>query len=132
MKVRLLQARILMLPYPLNNFETQKYYQNKTKFDGVCSRNNLPKTKNGDYVTNLDELKSIGAHCMALCINVNNVIYFDSFGVNHIPEEIEKIIRNKNIITVIYRRQAYNLISGLYFCIGFIDLCKKVKFCQIM
>ena len=121
-----------MLSYPLNNFETQKYYQNKTKFDGVCSRNNLPKTKNGDYVTNLDELKSIGAHCMALCINVNNVIYFDSFGVNHIPEEIEKIIRNKNIITVIYRRQAYNLISGLYFCIGFIDLCKKVKFCQIM
>ena len=46
-----------MLPYPLSNFETQKYYQNKPKFDGVCSRKNLPKTKNGEYVTNLDELK---------------------------------------------------------------------------
>ena len=36
-----------MLPYPLTNFEIQKYYENKPKFDGVYSRNNLPKVKMG-------------------------------------------------------------------------------------
>ena len=32
-----------MLPYTLKNFEIQKYYQNKPRFNGVYSRNNLPK-----------------------------------------------------------------------------------------
>ena len=31
--------------YSLRNFKTQKYYQNDPKFNGVCSRNNLPKIK---------------------------------------------------------------------------------------
>ena len=45
----------LMPPHPLTNFETQKYYQNKARFDGVYSRNNLPKKiKDGAYVINLD------------------------------------------------------------------------------
>ena len=32
-----------MLPHPLTNFEIQKYYQNEPRFNGVFSRNNLPK-----------------------------------------------------------------------------------------
>ena len=32
----------LMSPHPLTNFETQKYYQNETRSNGVSSRNNLP------------------------------------------------------------------------------------------
>ena len=44
-----------MLPHPFTNFEIQKYYQNESKFNGVYSRNNLPKTKDGTYVINLDE-----------------------------------------------------------------------------
>ena len=51
-----------MPPHLLTNFEIQKYYQNEPKFDGVYSRNNLPKIKDGAYVINLDELKSIGTH----------------------------------------------------------------------
>ena len=51
-----------MLPHPLTNFEIQKYYQNKPKFNGVYSRNNLPKIKDGVYVINLDEYESIGSH----------------------------------------------------------------------
>ena len=43
-----------MLPHPLTNFEIQKY-QNERKFNGVYSRNNLPKIKDGAYVINLDE-----------------------------------------------------------------------------
>ena len=53
--------------------------------------------------------------------NNNNVIYFDSFGVEHIPTEIRKFINNKNIITNIFRIQAYDSIMCGYFCIGFID-----------
>ena len=45
-----------MLPHPLTNFEIQRSYQNQPKFNGVFSRNNLPKTiKDGAYVIDLDE-----------------------------------------------------------------------------
>ena len=54
--------------------------------------------------------------------NNNNVIYFDSFGVEHIPKEIKAFINNKNIIANTFRVQAYDSIMGGYFCIGFIDL----------
>ena len=99
-----------MSPHPLTNFEIQKFYQSEPKFNGVYSRNNLPKIKDGAYVINLDEYKSIGTHWIALYVNAENVTYFDSFGVEHIPKEIKKFIGNKNIITNIYRIQAYNLI----------------------
>ena len=58
-------------------------------------------------------------------INDNNVTYFDSFGVEHIPKEIENFIGNKDIMTNIYRREAYNSIMRGYFCIGFIDFTLK-------
>ena len=60
----------------------------------------------------------------------NNIIYFDSFGVEHIPKEIKKIIINKNIITNIYRIQAYDSIMCGYFYIGFIDFMLKGKSLQ--
>ena len=52
----------LMPPYPLTNFNVQKYYQNEPRFNDVCSRNNLPKIKDGSYVINLDEYSDIGTH----------------------------------------------------------------------
>ena len=53
---------------------------------------------------------------------LNNVTYFDSFGVEHIPKEIIKFIENRNIKTNISRIQAYDSIISRYFCIAFIDL----------
>ena len=44
---------------------------------------------------------------MVLYVNGNSIIYFDSFGVEHIPKETKKFIGNKNIITNINRTQAY-------------------------
>ena len=85
-----------MPPHLLTNFEIQKYYQNELKFNGVYSRNNLPKIKDGAHVINLDEDSDIGAHCIALYVLNNDVTYFDSFGVEHIPKEIKAFIRNKN------------------------------------
>ena len=51
-----------MLPHPVTNFEIQKYYQNKPKFNGVYSRNSLPKIKYEAHVVNLDEFESIRTH----------------------------------------------------------------------
>ena len=70
-----------MPPHLLTNFEMQEYYQNKPKFSGVYSRNNLPKIKDGAYVINLDKFKSIGTHWKALYVNAENVTYFNSFRV---------------------------------------------------
>ena len=104
-----------MLPHPLTTFEIQKYYQNEPKFNGVCSRDNLPnKIKDGTYVINLDEYSDIDTIWISLCVENNDIIYFDSFGVEHIPKEIIKFICNtslyKNIITNIFRTQAYDSI----------------------
>ena len=51
----------------------------------------------------------------------NEIVHFDSFGVEHIPEEIKEFIGNKNIKANIFRIQANNSIMRGYFCIGFID-----------
>ena len=108
--------------HPLTNFEIQEYYQNEPRFNGVFSRHDLPNnTKNGTYVINLDEYHDAGTHWVALYVNNKIVIYFDSFGVEHIPKEIMKFIRCKKIITNIYRIKAYDSIMCGYFCIGFIN-----------
>ena len=110
-----------MTPYPLTSFEMQKYYQNESRFNGVYSRDNLSKIKDGAYVINLDEYSDIGTHWVALYVNNSDVTYFDSFGVEHIPKEIKAFMNNKNIKTNIFRIQAYDSIMCGYFCIGFID-----------
>ena len=48
------------------------------------------------------------------------ITYFECFGVEHVPKEIEKCIGHKKITTNIFRIQANNSTCG-YFCIGFID-----------
>ena len=83
-----------------------------------CSTDEI---KNGGYIINIDEYRDIGTHWIALYVNNKTVTYFDSFGVEHLPEEIKKFIGNKSIITNIFRIQAYDSIMCGYFCIGFID-----------
>ena len=60
-------------------------------------------------------------------VNNNDVTYFDSFGVEHIPKEIKAFINNKNIKTNIFRLQAYDSVMCGYFCNGFIDFMFKGK-----
>ena len=98
-----------------------EYYKNEPRFNGVYSRNNLPKTiKKGAYIINLDEYNDIGTHWIALYVSIN-CIYFDSFGVDHIPNEIEQFIGSKDIISNIFRLQVYDSIMCGYFCLMFID-----------
>ena len=116
-----------MQPHPLTNFEIQKYYENEPKFNGAYSRNNLSKIKDREYMINLDEYESIETYWIVLYITPKNVTYFVSFGVEHIPKDIRKFFGSKNIITNIYRIQAYDSIMCGYFCLGFIDFMLKGK-----
>ena len=112
----------LLLFHPLTNFETSEYYKNETKFNGVYSRDNLPKIiKKRAYVINLDEYENTGTHCVALFVKPKYKVYFDSFGIEHIPKEIEHAIGNKKIKANIFRIQAYDSIMCGYFCIEFIN-----------
>ena len=111
-----------MPPHPLTNFEIQKYYENESRFNGVYSRDNLPnKIKDGAHVINLDVYSNVGTHWIALYVKNNDITYFNSFGVEHIPKEIIKIIGRKNVIANICRIQAYDSIMCRYFCIRFIN-----------
>ena len=79
-------------------------------------------------------------------VHNGDVTYFDSFGVEHIPKEINAFInRSLSITTDIFRIQANDLIMCRYFCIGFIDfllagktltefknLCSPNKFKKMM
>ena len=88
-----------MPPHPLTNFEIQKYYQNEPKFNGVYYRNDLlKKIKDRVYLINLDEYADVGTHWIALFCNRSDIVYFDSFGVEHLPQEIKEFVGNKNII----------------------------------
>ena len=83
-------------------------YKNEPRFNGVYSRDNLPKIKDGAYVINLDEYSDIETHWVTLFVQNNNVTYFDSFGLEHISKDIKTFISNKNIKTNIFRIQAYD------------------------
>ena len=117
-----------MPPHPLANFEIQKYYQIESRFNGVYSRDNLTEIKDGADVINLDEYCDIGTHWVALYVHNNDVTYFDSFGVEHIPKEIREFVDlSLSITTNIFRLQAYDSIMCRYFCIGFIDFMHAGK-----
>ena len=116
-----------LLPFhPLTNIEINKYYKNEPRFNGVYSRNNLPnQIKKGAYVINLDEYENTGTHWVSLFVKPKYTIYFDSFGVEHIPKGINKFISSKDLGHVvrndiksnIFRIQAYGSIMCGYFCI---------------
>ena len=67
-----------MPPQPLTNFNIQKYYHNQPRYNGVYSRNNLPKIRDGAYLINFDEYSDIGTHWIALYVQNNYFTYFDS------------------------------------------------------
>ena len=92
------------------------------RFNGVYSRNNLPKRiKDEAYVINLDEDADVSTHWIILYVKNIEIIYFDSFGAEHVLKEIKTFIRHKNIKTNVFRIQENNSIMCGYFCIGFID-----------
>ena len=77
---------------------------------------------------NLDEYSDIETLWVSLWANnSNNVAYFNSFGVEHIPNEIKTFINSENIITNIFRIQAYDSIICGYFVLDLLILCLKER-----
>ena len=95
-----------LLPFhPLTNIEINEYYKNEPRFNGVYSRNNLPnKIKKGAYIINLDEYENAGTHWDSLFVKPKYTVYFDSFGVEHIPKEINSLIMILKVIYLEYKR----------------------------
>ena len=86
-------------------------------------------------IVNLDNYKNTGTHWIALYVKNNEIIYFDSIGVEHVSKEIKRFIGHKNIKTNIFRIQADNSIMFRYFCIGFIEkslIDFNVYFCFLL
>ena len=75
----------------------------------------------------MNEYADVGTHWIALFCNRNEIVYFDSLGVEHVPEEIKEFIGNKNIKANMFWVQANNSVMCRYFCIGFIDFMLAVK-----
>ena len=85
--------------HPSTNFEIKEYYENESRFNGVYSRDNSHETtKNAAYVV----------HWIALYVKNNELLYFDSFGDEHVPKEFKIFNRHKNTKTNIFRIQADN------------------------
>ena len=57
----------------------------------------------------------------ATSCNRNEIVYFNSFGVEHVLEEIKEFIGNKHIKAKISRVQVNDSVMCGYFCIEFID-----------
>ena len=72
----------------------------------ICQK----KVNDGAYVINLDEYTDVGTHWIVLFCRKSEIVYFNSFGVEH-----------KNIIANMFQVQANNSVICGYFCTGFID-----------
>ena len=68
----------------------------------------MSEIKDGPYIAYLDEFESMGIQWIALYLNAENVTYFDSFWVENISKEIKKLIKDRCVITNIYRIHAYD------------------------
>ena len=72
-------------------------------------------------MTNLDDEKSKGTHWVSLFIDRNLAVYFDSFGIEYIPQEALNRIRDKSITHNIFKTQNNEFIMRGFYCIVFIE-----------
>ena len=98
-----------------------KYFNYEPSFNGVLSRENLPRIKDGAYVLNLEDKESKGEYCVSLFIEKNTSAYFDSFGIEYIPQEVLNKIKDKSITHNIFRIQSDDSIISGFYCIAFIE-----------
>ena len=97
MEIKQQQNGFLIPSHALINFEIQNYYRNEHRFNGVYSKDNLPEhssteIKDEAYIINLDGSFDIETQWVALFVINNDVTYFDSFGVEHIPKKSKNLL----------------------------------------
>ena len=103
----------------LNNIEITNYFNYEPRFNGVFSRSNLPRIKDQAYVINLDDRNSKGTHWVSLFIDRNLAVYFDSFRIDYIPQEVLNKIKDKSVTHNIFRIQDNKSVMCEFYCIAF-------------
>ena len=81
----------------------------------------MPRIKNGAYIINLDDKNSKETHWVSLFIDKNLAVYFDSFGIEYIPQEVLNKIRDNWITHNIFRTPDNESIMCGFYCITFIE-----------
>ena len=117
--------------HPLNNIEITNYFRYEPRFDDVFSRKTLPRIKDGAHVINLDLKNSKGTNWVSLFIDRNTAMYFDSFGIEYIPQKVLHKIRDKSITTIYLENKIINLL-----CVDFIaslshNICLQEKLVRL-
>ena len=105
----------------LKHCKIPKYYDQDCRFNGIFSRNNWPRIKDGAYLINLDDKNSKGTYWASLFIDRNLAVYFDSFEIKYIPQEVLKKIKDKSITHKIIKIQDNESIMCGFCCIAFIE-----------
>ena len=109
------------LLHALNNIEITNYFNDEPRFNGAFSRNNLPKIKDGAYSINLNDKNSKGTHWVSLLTGKNLAVYFDSFGIEYLPQEVLNKIKGKSITHNIFKIQNNESTVCGFYCIAFIE-----------
>ena len=111
----------LVLLHPLSNIKIIHYFNYELRFNGVFSRNNLPRMKNGAYAINLDDKNSKRTYWVSLFVDKNIAAYFDSFGMEYILQEVLNKTKDKSITHSLFRTQGSESIMCGFYCIAFIE-----------
>ena len=106
--------------HSLSNIEIN-YFKYNPRFNGVFSQNNSPRIKDGANVINLNDKNIKGTHWVSLFIDRKLAVYFDSFGIEYIPQEVLNKIRDKSVTHNIFRIQDNESIMCGFYCIAFIE-----------
>ena len=75
------------------------YFNYKPRLNGVFSRDDLPNINDGVYVINFDHKKVKKTHWIFLFTDRTIAVYFDSFWIEYIPQEVlkEQCLKENNI-----------------------------------
>ena len=76
---------------------------------------------------NLDDKQSKGTHWFSLFIDRNTAMYFDSFGIEYIPQEVFNKIENNSITHNISGIQDDDSIMCRFYCVAFIEYTIEEK-----
>ena len=121
--------------YPLSNIFISNLLKNFKHFDKCYSKDQIPLIENNkSLIFNLENSDKSGSHWVGLSRKNNDIFVFDSFGVDHIPNNLYKIYKNYNIITNIYKIQDISSnLCGMFcvlFCLYKVD--SKNKFISFL
>ena len=107
--------------HSLSNIEIDKYFKYDSRFNGLFSRHNLFRIKDGVYVINLDDKQSEVTHWVSLFIDKNIAVYFYCSVIEYISQEVLSKIKDKSITHNIFRIQDADSIMRGFYCIAFIE-----------